>query len=80
MKITLSTETPYVTQSDRSIELESSIAHLQHDFDQLHSVVIELQKQIESLHNEHTKMRQSLDQLQEDKEGRDPELERPPHY
>ncbi|HUG20086.1 MAG TPA: SlyX family protein [Planctomycetaceae bacterium] len=69
-----------MTDSERIVELESQIAHLQHDLDQLGSVVYEQRKLIEQLQGEQHKLAHRLEELQEGAEQRDPESERPPHY
>lgn len=69
-----------MSDTERIVELESQIAHLQHDLDQLGSVVYEQRKLIEQLQGEQQKLAQRLEELQEGPEQRDPESERPPHY
>ncbi|HSG69247.1 MAG TPA: SlyX family protein [Planctomycetaceae bacterium] len=69
-----------MSDTERIVELESQIAHLQHDLDQLGSVVYEQRKLIEQLQGEQQKLAHRLEELQEGSEQRDPESERPPHY
>jgi SlyX protein len=78
--ITLKFSGTVVTDPQRIVELESQIAHLQHDLDQLGSVVYEQRKLIEQLQAEHQKLTHRLEELKEGTERRDPETERPPHY
>ena len=64
---------------DPLIAVESALAHLQHDFEQLQSVVLAQQTEIESLRRELELLRSRTDRFHE------PEMppaheERPPHY
>jgi SlyX protein len=65
--------------SDRLVRVETTLMHLEHDFEQLHEVVLSQNRQVEDL-------RRSLERLQSllDQEGpsevRDPAAEKPPHY
>jgi len=70
---------PLDSLSDRLVRVETTLMHLEHDFEQLHEVVLSQSRQIEDL-------RRSLERLQSllDQEGpaevRDPAAEKPPHY
>jgi len=66
--------------SQKLIDLESLIAHLQHEFEQLNSVVIEQNQRIDRLQSAQQKLEHQLQTLEEDPEQRDPDDERPPHY
>jgi SlyX protein len=62
------------------IDLESLFAHLQHEFEQLNSVVIEQNQRIDKLESAQQKLEQQVQTLEEDPQNRNPEDERPPHY
>jgi uncharacterized coiled-coil protein SlyX len=62
------------------VDLESLIAHLQHEFEQLNSVVIEQNQRIDKLQSAQEKLEHQLQTLEEDAENWNPEDERPPHY
>ncbi len=64
----------------RLLTLEMSVAHLQHDYDQLHEVALGLQSELRQLRQLLDKMTSRIDQLSTAPEVRSPELERPPHY
>jgi len=73
----MTTEIPL---EQRLIQLESTLAHLQYDYDQLHSVVLALQGDVRTLQQGITKLKGRIEQLQSEPETRSPEDERPPHY
>lgn len=66
--------------TDRVIELELLVTHLQHDLDALNSVILDQQKQLEALHRLISRLDARVTRLGEDDEPRDPAAERPPHY
>ncbi len=66
--------------ADRLIAVESALAHMQYDFEQLHGVALELQRELRLLTVRLQRLEQRLDVLGEDPEMRSPENERPPHY
>ncbi|MCD0461210.1 SlyX family protein [Roseiconus lacunae] len=67
--------------SDRIIELESQLAHLQRQYDELNQVVIDQTRDIQRLLKQALKWEQDLDRLKHAVEPRG-ELadEKPPHY
>ena len=71
--------TPDPTQ-DRLIRLELAVAHLQHDFEQLHQVALALQAELRTMSLALSRFDRRLMQLGDIPEERSPELERPPHY
>lgn len=66
--------------TERLAAIESVIAHLQHDFEQLHQVTLALQGDIAQLHLTLAKLNARMVRLDEEPEVRSAELERPPHY
>ena len=64
----------------RLIELELLVTHLQHDLEQMSSVLVGQQSQIETLKQEINRLEEQIGQLQGEPEIRDPDSERPPHY
>ena len=64
---------------DRLVEVESALAHLQHDFEQLHSVVLAQQAEMEKLRNELETLGGRVSRF-EDGDLPDAREERPPHY
>lgn len=66
--------------SDRIVELETAVTHLQHDFERLHSVALELQVELRQLTLRLARTEQQLERLAEPPDIRSPAEERPPHY
>lgn len=64
----------------RLTAMESTIAHLQHDYDQLHEVALTLQADVRQLRQFVEKMASQMEQLSAEPEVRSAEMERPPHY
>jgi SlyX protein len=65
---------------EQIVELESAIAHLQHDYDQLNEMVVRQQAEIGELKRSIGRLEGELEQLAERPEKRDLLAERPPHY
>ncbi len=74
------TEMSANSPADRLIAVESALAHMQHDFEQLHGVALELQRELRQLTMRLQRLEKRLEVLGEDPEVRSPEMERPPHY
>lgn len=66
--------------TDRLTAIESTVAHLQHDYDQLHAVALTLQDDVRQLRQVLDKIASQMERLTEEPEVRSPESERPPHY
>ena len=64
---------------DRLIAVESALAHVQHDFEQLHAVVLAQQTEIEKLRSELELLQGRLSRFEEG-DLPDAREERPPHY
>ncbi len=73
-------ERPADDVPDRLVALESALAHLQHDFEQVHHVSLELQRELRQLILRLQRLEQRFETLGESPEVRSPESERPPHY
>lgn len=69
-----------VDPEQRIQNLESAVAHLQHDFEQLHQVLLSLQGDLRLIGQTLSKFDRRLALLSESPEERSPEEERPPHY
>ncbi len=64
----------------RIVNLEMALAHLQHDLEQMSSVVLDQQRKIETLQVLLKQMEHQLADENEPAEKRSPLDERPPHY
>jgi SlyX protein len=64
----------------RIIELETSIAHLQHEVEQMHSVLLAVQVDLTKARELISKLERRVQAASEPQEEREPSLERPPHY
>jgi SlyX protein len=69
-----------VSDTERIIQLESIVSHLEHQLDQLNGVVRDQHAQIEQLEQTLQRFADRLEALTEEPEERDPLQERPPHY
>jgi len=65
---------------DRLVAIESAVAHLQHDYEQLHQAFLVLQGELQELRQAVARLDVRVDTLQQEPEDRSPEAERPPHY
>ena len=65
---------------ERIIELETAIAHIQHDFEQLNEMVVRQQTELADLRRLIGRLEGELERFSEGPEKRDPLSERPPHY
>ena len=66
--------------SQRIVAMESLIAHLQHDLDQLNSVLLRQQTEIDALRQSQNRLEMRIDNNFTGAEDNDPSNERPPHY
>jgi SlyX protein len=66
--------------SDRIVELELLVTHLQRDLDTLNEVLLGQQKQLDTLGKLLARLDDRVARLGDDDEPRDPVEERPPHY
>ena len=65
---------------DRILRLETAVAHLQHDLEQMHQALVGLHAELKGSRDQLTRFERRLQQLAEPPELRDPGDERPPHY
>jgi len=65
---------------DRIIHLETVIAHLQHDLEQMHQALVSMHLELKGNKDQMARFEQKLQQLAEPPEIRDAKEERPPHY
>ena len=65
---------------DRIIRLETAVAHLQHDLEQMHQALVSLHAELKGSRDQLGRLERRLQQLGEPPEMRDPGEERPPHY
>ena len=65
---------------DRIIRLETAVAHLQHDLEQMHQALVSLHAELKGSRDQLARFERRLRQLSEPPEMRDPGDERPPHY
>jgi len=65
---------------EKLVHLESVIAHLQYEIEQLNEVVIDQNQRIDRLRSAQEKFEHRLESISEDLEQISPEDERPPHY
>lgn len=66
--------------NERLERIESVLAHLQHDIDQLNSSLTEHFRRLQSFESRFKRIEHELESLAEGPEERDPEQEKPPHY
>ena len=66
--------------NERVVRLESAIAHLQHDLEQMHAVLLTHTAENEALRKQVERLQGRIVQVEQGPEVRDPETERPPHY
>lgn len=66
--------------SERVTTLEMLVMHLQHDLEQLNSVVLRQQTELQSLQRMFGRLEARFDRFEPHEDRRDPLEERPPHY
>lgn len=66
--------------SQRLIDLESTVAHLEHELEQMHSVLLAVQAEFKASRERLAKLEQRIIVANDDVEQRDALGERPPHY
>lgn len=65
---------------DRLINLETAVAHLQHDLEQMHEALVSLHAELRGSRDQLATFERRLLLLSESPEIRSPQEERPPHY
>ena len=71
---------PDSNADDRLIRLETAVAHLQHDLEQMQQSLVSMHVELKGNREQLTRFENKLQQLAEPSETRDPGDERPPHY
>ncbi len=66
-------------QEERLIRIESALAHLQHDIEQLNRSLTTHFQKLQSFEVRFTRIEHEIEVLGEGPEERDPESEKPPH-
>ena len=66
--------------SSRIIGLETAVAHLQHELEQMHQVLLAVQADLNAAREKMAKLETKIVHTNEDSEQRNPSEERPPHY
>lgn len=71
---------PNQTIEARLVNIESAMAHLQHDVEQLNSSLTEHFRRLQSFEARFSRIENDLESLSEGPDIRSPEDEKPPHY
>lgn len=66
--------------SARIVDLEMTVAHLEHELEQMHSVLLAVQLDVTKIRDQIEKLERRMVQTSEPPEIRSPTEERPPHY
>ena len=66
--------------NDRLVKLETAVAHLQHDLEQMHQALVSLHSELRGSRDQLATFERRLLLLSEVPEIRSPQEERPPHY
>jgi SlyX protein len=66
--------------SDRIMNLEMAVAHLEHELEQMHSVLLAVQSELRAARDQIAKLERRVVVIQETEETRNVIDERPPHY
>jgi len=62
------------------IDLEFAVAHLEHELEQMHSVLLAVQAELKSSREQVSRLERRFELAAETSEERSPVDERPPHY
>jgi len=65
---------------ERLMRIETALAHVQHDIEDLNKSLTEHFRRLQSFETRFTRIEHEIVTLAEGPEGRDAEAERPPHY
>ena len=71
---------PATDPSEKIIRLEMTVAHLEHELEQMHSVLLSVQAELKAVRDQMSKLERRLVLATEVDEQREPADERPPHY
>ena len=66
--------------NERLERIESVLAHLQHDIDQLNASLTEHFRRLQRFETRFQRIEHEIESLSDNPENRDPEQEKPPHY
>lgn len=66
--------------ADHIIRLEMAVAHLQHELEQMHSVLLAVQGELKGTRDQISKLERRIDIVNEGGQERDINDEKPPHY
>lgn len=66
--------------SEQIIRLEMTVAHLERELEQMHSVLLAIQAELKSSREQVSKLERRMQLAIEQPEERNPIDERPPHY
>jgi SlyX protein len=75
----LSATTP-TAPTERIMNLEMAVAHLQHELEQMHAVLLALQTELKTARDQVSKLERRIVLVQEGEDNRNLDDERPPHY
>ncbi len=65
---------------DRQVRMESLLAHLQQDIEQINDSLTHQLKRIQEIDRRFVQIERELELLNQPTEQRDPQQEQPPHY
>ena len=66
--------------SEKVVGLETTLMHLQHEFEQLNSVVLQQQRELDAMKLKMKGLSEKVVELELPAEQNDPTDEKPPHY
>lgn len=69
-----------VNVEERLVRIESALAHLQHDVEELNASLTRHFGRMTGFEARFTRIEHELESFAEESDGRDPEIEKPPHY
>ena len=69
-----------VNVEERLVRIESALAHLQHDVEQLNASLTRHFGNMKGFEARFTRIEHELESIAEESDVRDPEIEKPPHY
>ena len=69
-----------VSVEERLVRIESALAHLQHDVEELNASLTVHFGRMKGFETRFTRIEHELESMTEEGDVRDPEIEKPPHY
>ncbi|MCP4782046.1 MAG: SlyX family protein [Fuerstiella sp.] len=73
-------DTDQVSVEERLVRIESALAHLQHDVEELNASLTTHFRRMKGFEVRFTRIEHELESIAEESDVRDPESEKPPHY